>query len=73
MAWCAASPKEEANEGRVSRQRLGLTFDTGALIALERRTQRIWEIYRTAMKDAVPITVPVAVVVEWWRGANRRA
>ena len=49
-------------------RRIGLTFDTGALIALERRTQRIWEIYRTAMHDAVPVTVPVAVVVEWWRG-----
>jgi len=48
--------------------RFGLTFDTGALIALERRTQRIWDIYRTAMHDAVPITVPVAVIVEWWRG-----
>jgi predicted nucleic acid-binding protein len=48
--------------------RIGLTFDTGALIALERRTQRAWNIYRTAMQDAVPITVPVAVVLEWWRG-----
>jgi hypothetical protein len=52
----------------MSPRRLGLTFDTGALIALERRTQRIWEIYRTAMHDALPITVPAAVVVEWWRG-----
>ena len=49
-------------------ERIGLTFDTGALIAIERRTRRIWEIYRTAMHDAVPITVPVAVVIEWWRG-----
>lgn len=49
-------------------QRFGLTFDTGALIALERRTQRMWEVYRTALNDAVPITVPVAVVIEWWRG-----
>lgn len=49
-------------------RRIGLTFDTGALIALERRTQRIWEIYRTAMRDAVPVTVPVGVVIEWWRG-----
>jgi len=48
--------------------RIGLTFDTGALIALERRTQRIWNIYRTAMHDRIPITVPVAVVIEWWRG-----
>ncbi len=53
--------------GMISR-RFGLTFDTGALIALERRTQRIWEIYRTALHDGVPITVPVAVVIEWWRG-----
>ena len=67
MARCTPS-QEEADDGRVSQPRLGLTFDTGALIALERRTQRIWEIYRTAMKDGVPITVPVAVIIEWWRG-----
>jgi hypothetical protein len=48
--------------------RFGLTFDTGALIALERRTQRIWNVYRTAMHDRIPVTVPVAVVIEWWRG-----
>ena len=48
--------------------RVGLTFDTGALIALERRSQRIWEIYRTALEDSVAITVPAAVVIEWWRG-----
>jgi predicted nucleic acid-binding protein len=47
---------------------VGLTFDTGALIALERRTQRAWEVYRAARREAAPITVPVAVVLEWWRG-----
>jgi hypothetical protein len=52
----------------VSAARPGLTFDTGALIALERRTQRVWEIYRTAMHNHVAVTVPVAVVIEWWRG-----
>ena len=46
----------------------GITFDTGALIALERRTQRIWTIYRAAMEDRVTITVPAAALVEWWRG-----
>src|SRR5258706_11908570 len=51
-------------------RKLGLTFDTGALIALERRTQRIWEIYRTALLDRITITVPVAVVIEWWRGRS---
>jgi hypothetical protein len=48
-------------------RRFGLTFDTGALIALERRTQRIWEIYRTAMHDGIVVTVPVSVIIEWWR------
>ncbi len=46
----------------------GLTFDTGMLIALERRTQRAWNVYREAMRHTVPITVPTAVLVEWWRG-----
>jgi predicted nucleic acid-binding protein len=46
----------------------GLTFDTGMLIALERRAQRAWNVYREAMRRKVPITVPTAVLVEWWRG-----
>jgi predicted nucleic acid-binding protein len=47
---------------------LGLTFDTGVLIALERRSQRAWNIYRVAMYAKVPVTVPTAVLGEWWRG-----
>jgi hypothetical protein len=46
----------------------GLTFDTGMLIALERRAQRAWNVYREAMRHKVPITVPTAVLAEWWRG-----
>ncbi len=46
----------------------GLTFDTGALIALERRRQRMAQIYRLAVEDGLPVTVPSAVVAEWWRG-----
>jgi hypothetical protein len=65
----ARSKAAEATQPRcMTLRRPGLTFDTGALIALERRTQRVWEIYRTAIHDAVPVTVPAAVVVEWWRG-----
>jgi hypothetical protein len=66
MAWGAR--QQAADESRMTVRQFGLTFDTGALIALERRTQRVWEIYRTAMHEAVPITVPVAVLIEWWRG-----
>jgi predicted nucleic acid-binding protein len=50
--------------------RLGLTFDTGALIALERRHQRIARVYRAAVSAGVPITVPAVVVAEWWRGRS---
>jgi hypothetical protein len=48
----------------------GLTFDTGALIALERRRQRIAQVYATAVADHIPITVPAIVIAEWWRGRS---
>ena len=46
----------------------GVTFDAGALIALERRRQRAWQILRTAHDGGVRITVPAPVIGEWWRG-----
>lgn len=46
----------------------GLTFDTGALIALERRRQRMARIYATAVAGGLLVTVPAVVVSEWWRG-----
>jgi predicted nucleic acid-binding protein len=45
-----------------------LTFDTGALIALERRRQRIREVVERAVELDQRITVPADVVGEWWRG-----
>ena len=45
----------------------GLTFDTGALIALERRRQRMAAVFEAALEDRVTITVPAVVVAEWWR------
>jgi rRNA-processing protein FCF1 len=48
--------------------RSGLTFDTGMLIALERRRLRAWHVYHTAQAQKVPITVPTVVIAEWWRG-----
>lgn len=45
-----------------------VTFDTGALIALERRRLRMWEVLRRiAEHGGVPV-VPADVVAEWWRG-----
>jgi hypothetical protein len=46
----------------------GLTFDTGALIGLERRRHRIRRVFATAVRDHVRLTAPAAVIVEWWRG-----
>jgi hypothetical protein len=62
----SASPAPEAQKGGVTTP--GLTFDTGMLIALERRSQRAWHVYREARNRKVPITVPTAVIAEWWRG-----
>lgn len=46
----------------------GLTLDTGALIALERREARAIRVIYRAQQRGLPITVPSVVVVEWWRG-----
>jgi predicted nucleic acid-binding protein len=46
----------------------GLTFDTGALIALERRRARVSGIYTAAVATGRIVTVPTAVICEWWRG-----
>jgi len=46
----------------------GLTFDTGALIALERRRLRMRHVFELARQRDQRITVPADVVGEWWRG-----
>jgi predicted nucleic acid-binding protein len=56
----------KAQDRSVSSQ--GVTFDTGMLIALERRKQSAWEVYRRVNERGAPITVPAAVLGEWWRG-----
>ncbi len=46
----------------------GMTFDSGMLIALERRKQSAWQVYRRAHEHQARITVPAPVLGEWWRG-----
>lgn len=48
----------------------GLTFDTGALIGLERRRQRIAQVYRIAVEEGLLVTVPAPIITEWWRGRS---
>jgi predicted nucleic acid-binding protein len=38
------------------------------LVALERRKQPAWHIYRRVHERSAPITVPAPVLGEWWRG-----
>ena len=51
----------------------GLTLDTGALIALERRDARTMRLLAAAHQRGMLVTIPAPVVVEWWRGASRRS
>lgn len=48
----------------------GITFDTGALIALERNRQRIVQVRQAALRAGLRVTVPAAVIAEWWRGRS---
>jgi hypothetical protein len=57
--------KEEAAEGGVT-----FTFDTGMLIALERRKQRATEAFRNIIRRGFLPIVPAVVYVEWWRGRS---
>ncbi len=50
----------------------GITFDTGALIALERNKSRARAILRTTQLDGLRIYVPSVCVSEWWRGRTDR-
>ena len=50
---------------------MGLTFDTGALIGLERSRHLMRKVYDVAVNHDVPITVPSVVVAEWWRAGEK--
>jgi predicted nucleic acid-binding protein len=63
-------PREASAEEQEGRVKNGITFDTGALIALERRGQRVRKVLERAVEQKVRITVPVAVITEWWRGRS---
>lgn len=49
---------------------MGITLDTGALIALERRSSRMAKIINEATTYRVVITVPAGAIAEWWRGGK---
>lgn len=46
----------------------GITLDTGALIAIERRKQRGTHLLELGRQRLAVLSVPIPVVAEWWRG-----
>ena len=57
--------QEKATKGSVT-----FTFDTGMLIALERRKQRATEAFRNIVRRGFLPVVPAVVYAEWWRGRS---
>jgi predicted nucleic acid-binding protein len=55
---------------RIAPEKPGITFDTGALIALERRRDAMRKVYAAAIAAGFGITVPTVVVAEWWRAGH---
>ena len=45
----------------------GVTFDTGALIGLERRTERMKAVIARIAARQLPVTIPSVVVAQWYR------
>lgn len=62
---CAATFEEEAVQGCVN-----FTFDTGMLIALERRKPRAREAFRAIIRRGHVPVVPAVVLAEWWRARS---
>jgi predicted nucleic acid-binding protein len=63
-----ARRKRSTTAGRATR---GVTFDTGMLIALERRHVGALALLKACRLSRASITIPSAVVAEWWRGTHR--
>jgi len=49
-----------------------ITFDTGALIALERRKERAMKVYTHARDRGLVVATPNVTLAEFWRGRTDR-
>jgi hypothetical protein len=52
---------------------MGVTYDTGALVAAERGERRLWARHRALLAAREVPTVPAPVVAQAWRGGPRQA
>lgn len=47
---------------------MGITYDTGALVAAEANRVDIWALHRDALRHEIRPVVPAAVMAQAWRG-----
>ena len=52
---------------------MGITYDSGALIAADRAERRVWARHRALLALREVPTVPAPVVAQSWRGGGRQA
>jgi hypothetical protein len=52
---------------------MGVTYDTGALIAAERGERRMWALHAGFLSESVAPTVPSVVLAQAWRGGAHQA
>lgn len=52
---------------------MGITYDTGALIAADRGERRMWARHRALLVRREVPTVPAPVLAQAWRGTPRQA
>lgn len=52
---------------------MGVTYDTGALIAADRGERRMWARHRALLARREVPAVPAPVVAQSWRGISRQA
>lgn len=52
---------------------MGVTYDSGALIAADRNDRRMWALHAGFLAEEVSPTVPAPVIAEAWRGGSRQA
>jgi predicted nucleic acid-binding protein len=52
---------------------MGVTYDTGALVAADRGERRIWARHKALLALREVPTVPAPVVAQGWRGGSRQA
>jgi hypothetical protein len=77
MLWLGEAPSYVRTAGRRAKKevaqacRMTFTFNTGMLIALERRKRRATEAFRAIVQRGYLPTVPAVVYVEWWRGRSK--